>query len=132
MALLWLPVTTRKDFGGDIVSAAFYVVNWRLALREVDYLAENVGASPVQHYWSLAVEEQFYVIWPLLITLVIAFTRNRWRPALVIGIALVTGASFVFALHYSVAQPGLAFFVSTTRIWELGVGALLAIGFPAR
>ena len=130
VAFVWLPVTTRRDFGGDIVSASFYVVNLRLALREVDYLAENVGPSPVQHYWSLAVEEQFYVIWPLLITLVIAFTRNRWRPALVIGIALVTGASFVFALHYSVAQPGLAFFVSTTRIWELGVGALLAIGFP--
>ena len=77
VAFLWLPVTNRKEFGGDIISSAFYVVNWRLALREVDYLAEDVGVSPVQHYWSLAVEEQFYVVWPLLITaLVVLFGRD--------------------------------------------------------
>ncbi|MCW2852009.1 MAG: acyltransferase [Nocardioides sp.] len=131
VALVCLPVNTRKDFGGDIVSAALYVVNWRLGEREVDYLAENVGASPVQHYWSLAVEEQFYIVWPLLIAALVALFRSRWRPALLVGISVVTVASFVYTLSYAVEQPGLAFFVSTTRIWELGVGALLAIAFPA-
>ena len=130
VAFLWLPVTSRKDFGGDIVSAAFYVVNWRLGLREVDYMAENVGVSPVQHYWSLAVEEQFYILWPLLIAVLVLLFRTRLRLALLIGVGALTVASFTYTLYYSVAQPGLAFFFSTTRIWELGVGALLAIGFP--
>jgi peptidoglycan/LPS O-acetylase OafA/YrhL len=131
VALAVLPVNTRKDFGGDIVAAAGYVVNWRLGLRAVDYLAENVGASPVQHYWSLAVEEQFYVVWPLLIAAMVTTFRTRWRPALLVGIAVITLASFVFTLSYAAEQPGLAFFVSTTRVWELGVGALLALALPA-
>ncbi|MCW2853067.1 MAG: acyltransferase, partial [Nocardioides sp.] len=131
VAFAVLPVNTRRDFGGDIVAAAGYVVNWRLGLRAVDYLAENVGASPVQHYWSLAVEEQFYVVWPLLIAAMVTMFRTRWRPALLVGIAVITLASFVFTLSYAAEQPGLAFFVSTTRIWELGVGALLALALPA-
>ncbi|KRA29956.1 MULTISPECIES: acyltransferase family protein [unclassified Nocardioides] len=131
VTLLWLPVTSRKDFGGDIVAAAAYVVNWRLGYREVDYLAEDVGSSPVQHFWSLAVEEQFYVVWPLLIALVVALTTvARRKRALFATILALTVASFCFAIHYSAEQPGLAFFVSTTRLWELGVGALLAIGWP--
>src|SRR6185503_5335855 len=62
-----VPLDLRYDVGIDIASAALYVVNWRLADRAVDYLAQDTVPSPVQHYWSLAVEEQFYLVWPLLI-----------------------------------------------------------------
>jgi len=130
VAYAWLPVTSRRDFGGDIVAAALYVVNWRLGSREVDYLAENVGASPVQHYWSLAVEEQFYIVWPLIVALVVLLVRSHRRLALSLVVGALSVASFVYTLSFAVEQPGLAFFFSTTRIWELGVGALLAIGYP--
>ncbi|MEI5676122.1 MULTISPECIES: acyltransferase family protein [unclassified Nocardioides] len=130
VSLLWLPATSRQVFGGDIAAAAGYVVNWRLAFREVDYLAEQVGPSPVQHYWSLAVEEQFYVVWPILAALLAALVRHRWRAVLLVVLVVATTASFAFTLSYAVAQPGLAFFVSTTRVWELGVGALLALALP--
>lgn len=127
ITFLFLPVTDRKPFGGDIISAAVYLVNWRLADREVDYLAENVGMSPVQHYWSLAVEEQFYVVWPLLIALLVVLFRRRWLRAAVITMVLGSAASFGFALYASANTPATAFFVSSTRAWELGVGALLAV-----
>ena len=124
---IWLPITQRQDFGGDIISAALYVVNWRLADRSVDYLAEDIGASPVQHYWSLSVEEQFYVIWPLLMVVVALVAAKRWKLGAFGVLGLVTAASFAYSVQQSHSDPGTAFFVSTTRIWELGIGALLAL-----
>ncbi|MGH3458866.1 acyltransferase family protein [Aeromicrobium sp.] len=124
---IWLPLTQRSVFGGDIVSSALYVVNWRLADRSVDYQAEDVVASPVQHFWSLAVEEQFYVIWPLLILAVaVIFARRRVLGAL-LALTTITLVSFAYSVQQAESSPDTAFFVSTTRIWELGVGALLAL-----
>ncbi len=130
VAFVWLPVTQRATFGWDIVSAALYVVNWRLADRSVDYLAEDVGASPVQHFWSLAVEEQFYLVWPLLILLAALAWRRRPVLGAAVALSLVTAVSFAYSVHQSIAAPQTAFFVSTTRVWELGVGALLALAAP--
>jgi peptidoglycan/LPS O-acetylase OafA/YrhL len=128
VAYLYLPITQRKDFGGDIVSAALYVVNWRLAERGVDYLAEDVGQSPVQHYWSLAVEEQFYVVWPILMLVIGLVAARRWRLGAFGVLGVVTVSSFVYSVQQTADSPATAYFVSTTRIWELGVGALLALG----
>ncbi|MET0928506.1 MAG: acyltransferase, partial [Aeromicrobium sp.] len=89
----YLPITQRKDFGGDIVSAALYVVNWRLADRGVDYLAEDIGQSPVQHYWSLAVEEQFYVVWPILMLVIGIIAAKRWKLGAFAVLGVVTVAS---------------------------------------
>lgn len=133
-ALTWWSqsVVDWRTFGFDIVGAALYVVNWVLAGRAVDYLAEDVGASPVQHFWSLAVEEQFYIIWPLLLIVVgwwVARRRGaRLRPVMLVGILLVIIPSFLWSLFLTGDNPGRAFFVSTTRLWELGIGAFVAIG----
>lgn len=128
---LYIPVTQWRAFGGDIVSAALYVVNWRLADRSVDYLAEGTGASPVQHFWSLAVEEQYYIVWPLLlllVALVVRRTRAKVRPTMAVALALIVLPSLAWSVHLTSTQPALAFFVTTTRLWELGIGAAVAIG----
>ncbi len=132
--LTWLtaPVVEWRTFGLDIVGAALYVVNWVLAGRAVDYLAEDVGASPVQHFWSLAVEEQFYIVWPLLLIAVGWWVARRrgaqLRRTMTVAILLVIVPSFAWSLHLTGADPQRAFFVSTTRLWELGIGAFVAIG----
>ena len=132
--LTWLtvPITQWRTFGLDIVGAATYVVNWVLAGRSVDYLAEDVAVSPVQHFWSLAVEEQFYIVWPLLLVLVGLWLRRRatarLRVVLGLAISLVIVPSFVWSVVMTASRPEQAFFVTTTRLWELGIGAFVAIG----
>jgi peptidoglycan/LPS O-acetylase OafA/YrhL len=138
----WLLIPGRRgrEIGGDIVGAALYVVNWVLAGRSVDYLAKDTQPSPVQHYWSLAVEEQFYVIWPLCLVLLV-FVLRRFRPRVLargpghspslraIGILLAAIAvpSLAYSVWHTITVPAHAYFATTTRVWELGVGAALAI-----
>ncbi|MBD5830639.1 acyltransferase family protein [Janibacter melonis] len=136
-AVLTVVTTTQvqwRTFGWDMVSAALYVVNWRLADRSVDYLAEDVGASPVQHFWSLAVEEQFYIVWPLLLVALAWWLRRHparhTRTVLSLGLLAVVLPSLAYSAWLTVHDPGLAFFVTPTRLWELGIGGLVAIAGP--
>ncbi|TNC20442.1 acyltransferase [Georgenia sp. 311] len=127
LTILALPVTRWREIAGDLVASATYLVNWRLADRSVDYLAEGAAAGPLQHLWSLAVEEQFYLLWPLL---VVALVRPRaGSPArrLGWGLLLVAAASLAWSVHLTARDPGAAYFVTTTRLWELALGALLAV-----
>ncbi|MGK3953417.1 acyltransferase family protein [Microbacterium sp. I2] len=131
--LIWLtasPVDWSTS-GADIVAAALYVENWLLAARSVDYLAEGITASSVQHYWSLSVEEQFYVVWPLLLLIVVLIVRkSRWnlRAVMGAGLALIVLPSLVWSVIATDSSPESAYFMTTTRLWELGVGALVAVG----
>jgi peptidoglycan/LPS O-acetylase OafA/YrhL len=130
MTWLWVPKIRWETTGGDIVASALYFVNWRLADRSVDYLAEDVTPSAVQHYWSLAVEEQYYFIWPILLLLaVMAATKFgiRRKKALLGGLALVAVPSFLYAIYASSATPEPAYFATTTRMWEFTIGAFVAI-----
>lgn len=133
---LWLPLTQRVVFGKDIVSAALYVVNWRLAGRSVDYLAEDVGVSPVQHFWSLAVEEQFYIVWPLIIVFALLLARrSRMQARTGFAVAIVTAvvASLIWSVVQTGQEPITAYFSTFTRFWEIGLGAVVAlsVGFLA-
>lgn len=132
ITLLLLPVTQWRVIAGDLAASAFYVVNWRLADRSVDYLADDTAASPLQHFWSLAVEEQFYVVWPLLVLALLWWSRRAGgavsRRRLAGGLLLIALPSLAWSVHLTTADPGRAYFVSTTRAWELALGALLAVG----
>ncbi|MBT0995585.1 acyltransferase [Cellulomonas sp. DKR-3] len=132
--VVWLPVTRWREIAGDVAATALYVVNWRLADRSVDYLAAGGAASPVQHFWSLAVEEQFYVVWPLLVVALLAVARRRGRRlsrrTLVVAVAVLGLTSLAWSVHLTHDEPARAYFVTTTRAWELAAGALLALAVP--
>ncbi|MGE9782418.1 acyltransferase family protein [Janibacter sp. G368] len=124
-----LPGPDRLNLGADVIAATFYVINWALALRSVDYLAEDAAPSALQHYWSLSVEEQFYVVWPLIIIvglMVARRTRMRPKPLLFGVLAVIAAASLVYSVLHTESDPATAYFYTTTRVWELAIGALLA------
>jgi len=147
---LLLPATRLADTAAQIRASALYYQNWQLAWNAVDYLKSDSAASPVQHFWSLSVEEQFYLGWPFLFVfaaLMALTVRRRPRHAAGPGngltveearrarghrvLILLAGAVVVSSLCYSVydtrVDPSGAYFVTTTRIWELGLGGLIAL-----
>jgi peptidoglycan/LPS O-acetylase OafA/YrhL len=132
-SFLILSPLRRAEAGWDVVASALYSVNWLFASQQTDYLAPEVAPSPVQHFWSLCVEEQFYVIWPLLLFLVARAALRRGaplRPTLLAAVAAVTVGSFAWELHQSTANQPFAFFGTPARVWELGLGAVLALALP--
>jgi peptidoglycan/LPS O-acetylase OafA/YrhL len=134
-----LPATRLAGTASQILASALYFQNWRLAWNAVDYLKSDSAASPVVHFWSLSVEEQFYLGWPLLFLLaaLVGLTASaqartaRGHLVLLVLASVVVAASLWYSVSYTQVNPSGAYFVTTTRIWELGLGGLLAL-LPVR
>ncbi|WP_425840725.1 acyltransferase family protein [Microbacterium sp. PA5] len=135
LAFAVLPRTLLPQNLGEIGAAAAYVLNWRLAADAVDYLAAENSASLVQHYWSLSVEEQFYLVWPLLVLaaawLAARSARTSRTRAVTLLMTAVAVASLATSVAMTAASPALAYFVTPTRAWEFAVGGLVALLPPA-
>ena len=132
-ALTWafLPQNRWASTAYDIMASAVYAINWRLAEESVNYLRADSAPSIVQHFWSLAVEEQFYILWPLLLIAAAFFARLTKRRnlngSMLIALAMVGIPSLAWSIYYTEENPARAYFVSTTRVWELALGAAVAI-----
>ncbi|QTX05259.1 acyltransferase family protein [Agromyces archimandritae] len=127
---IFAPTTLWQSTGLQSVFAGLYIENWFLAGQSVDYLAADAPPTPVQHYWSLSIEEQFYLVWPVLFFLVWMLVRARPRRAIGIVLSLVVGASLLASVVGVVVDPAASYFVTWTRAWELGAGGLLAFAAP--
>lgn len=129
--LFLVPGYMRKDVATDVAMSALQVSNYYFAAKAVDYFRQDDSQSPVLHFWSLAVEEQFYIIWPAsLILLCIVFGR-RAQPASRLLLFIVCAASLAGMLKAITLSQPVAFFHSWARAWQLGLGGLLAVAFRA-
>ena len=139
IALLVLAVTTAASWvvfvqaravqtTVDAGYAAAFFANWHYAFTGSDYFAVSSAGSPLLHYWSLSVEEQYYLVWPSVLLLLAVLGRRAFRKRLIYIVALVVVVfSFTWAIVQGNAEPAMAYYSTFTRAWELGVGALLAV-----
>ncbi|MGC5038122.1 acyltransferase family protein [Streptomyces sp. DT190] len=122
--LLFASKIRHGEFMRDALASASYVMNLDLAVTGTDYLSEGQAPSPFQHYWSLSVEEQFYLLWPLLLLIAV---RTARRPVLrALPLAVLSAGSLLLAVLTTADSPSWAYFGPHTRLWELGCGGLLA------
>ena len=123
-SLIFVPTFTRQGYFTEAIASTFYFENWQLASSSSGYFAAQ--PSPFQHYWSLAVEEQFYVFWPLLLGLVAYLAKRRSEAAFKVTLIAVSLASFGYSLYLTHAQLAMAYFNTFGRVWQFGLGALIA------
>nr|WP_313777188.1 acyltransferase family protein [Mycobacterium sp.] len=130
---LLMPLLSVFRQAFDLLAAALQMANWRFILQGRDYLAGASDDSVATHFWSLAVEEQFYFVWPLLVIALAYFARRRgWsiRLVVVLGVAAVSLVSLALSLRLTDTDPVLAYMATHTRAWQFGVGALVAVLQP--
>jgi peptidoglycan/LPS O-acetylase OafA/YrhL len=132
---LWLPPVLFGGIATDALASTLYAVNYRLANVGIDYFATQTP-SPLQHYWSLAVEEQFYLVWPLLLIALAFLARGRSRGErrtvghawTVLALVAIIAVSFTACVAITRRSLPWAYFGAPTRAWELALGALVAVG----
>ncbi|HEU4493269.1 MAG TPA: acyltransferase family protein, partial [Rubrobacteraceae bacterium] len=110
--------------------AGLYVMNWLLAVQAADYFGAGLQASPVQHFWTLAVEEQFYLVWPALLLVVAWWSRRSgWGLRAVLGVvvAIIMISSMAYSIYSTEHEGSAAYFSTLTRGWELALGGALAL-----
>jgi len=116
----------------DALWATFFATNIQLIRQASDYFQRGLSESPLQNFWSLAVEEQFYLVWPVCFA-VVAFSCSRlfgrvgWLAGVRAAVLLIGLASFVWSVQTSSSDPAAGYYSTLTRAWQLALGAVIAL-----
>ncbi|WP_195574177.1 acyltransferase family protein [Paenibacillus sp. 1001270B_150601_E10] len=131
--VVWMTITSPDrvaSFRGDVISSLIYANNWYLLFHNVSYFESFANPSPFLHLWSLAVEGQFYLLWPLLVMLGLRFTPKRWQFAAWTFALAILSAVLMAVLYEPGIDPSRVYYGTDTRVFALLIGALLAIVQP--
>jgi len=135
VVVAWVTLLHRSQLPalrGDVVAAALYVSNWWNIIREASYFARFGPPPPLEHLWTLAVEEQFYLVWPLLLWLGLRYARGRYRLAGLTLAAAALSATAMALLYQPGVDPTRVYEGTDTRAFGLLLGAALAMVWPSR
>jgi peptidoglycan/LPS O-acetylase OafA/YrhL len=126
-----LGIVQGQSTTADARAAALFFANFHFAAQRLNYFTSNLSPSPLVHYWSLSIEEQFYFVWPTLLLAacgLIASVHNRLKLGVILS--AIIASSFVYSIVLTSQNQPLAYYSSFTRAWELAIGALIAVAWP--
>ena len=129
-SLLLVPELSWAEVGSEIRAAGLYVENWYLAATSTDYLGQWDEKTPVQHFWALSLQGQFYLAWLLLFLVLAVFVRRRPERGLryvVTGLSIVFVTSLAFSVWFTAVDQPVAYFATPARAWEFALGGLAAV-----
>ncbi|MHB8219192.1 MAG: acyltransferase family protein [Acidimicrobiales bacterium] len=123
-----------SELRGDALATLFYVANWHSIFAHQSYFAQFASPSPLEHTWSLAIEEQFYLVWPLVLLLIVTVARRSWRR---VGMAVAVvgtlgSAALMAVLFHNGASPTRLYFGTDTHMFDVLLGAAIAMAVAAR
>jgi len=131
----WLLLFDRERLAslqGDFVSVALYFSNWWLIFHQVSYFESFGPPSPLGHLWSIAIEEQFYLIWPILLTVLLRFTKQRGKLMMFILLGAAASTVAMAMIYVPGSDPSRVYYGTDTRASALLIGAALAVAWPSR
>jgi peptidoglycan/LPS O-acetylase OafA/YrhL len=134
LSVIALPQARWEQVTGEMIASLFYFQNWQLASDAVDYLAQNNQASPLQHYWALSIQGQFYITWPIVIFLSVVLAgkvlKKPVRKTLLSILAITFIASLSYSVYITAVNQPWAYFDSFARVWEFSLGGITALLLP--
>ncbi|MEI3866055.1 acyltransferase family protein [Microbacterium sp. CCNWLW134] len=134
IAYLLYPPTLWMTIWRQTWASLFYAQNWELAFQKVDYYARADSIpSPLQHFWSLSVQGQVFVLWPLIFLVVgLVIRRTSWRADVMLWVifSVIFVGSLAFSISETASNQEFAYFDTRTRLWEFAVGSLVALALP--
>ncbi|WP_010291049.1 acyltransferase family protein [Kurthia massiliensis] len=135
LVTVWITLFQRDYLAGlrgEIGAAFVYISNWYYVWQDHSYFTKFAPPSPLQHMWSLAVEEQFYIVWPIIMLLALKFTKSSGKLALLVMLLSVVSAELMAFLYTPTEDPSRVYYGTDTRAFSLLIGAALAIVWPSR
>lgn len=135
LSYFFLPASITEKTLREIIASMFYYQNWQLAISNTDYLDASQMKTPVEHFWALSIQGQFYLIWFVLFSVVLLLLKKKTGLNARKIINLILGVTFVVSLIYSIYLTGtnqqFAYFITFTRVWEFALGGLICINLSS-
>lgn len=135
MSIFLLPQSILGKTIREVIASMFYYQNWQLAISNTDYLDAGQMKTPVEHFWALSIQGQFYIIWFLLFTLILFFIKkyelSNAKKLINVALGILFVSSLLYSIYLTAVNQQLAYFITFTRVWEFALGGLLCINLSS-